>query len=221
MEIEDYGKVVYSLLILLIAGWGRTSGRRRSNSQENIVEISWRIFGEHSYQGKGLLQRLASADRGILGWNDLMLFRLQCSADRQGQLYNLQSALIVHQDGSAATSGLVSNLALMGMRRLSQEVFALFKRTYIDPQRNFLSEVNDAPVEVFLGEALSQFSEQASEDVLSEQEAAPLAQSVSSARSAVKSFVMYQLSNTLPPNGLGVGCGHYDECGTGDGGGIS
>jgi KAP family P-loop domain. len=213
---------IYSLLILLDqAGWGRTSGRRRSNSQENIVEISWRIFGEHSYQGKGLLQRLASADRGILGWNDLMLFRLQCSADRQGQLYNLQSALIVHQDESAATSGLVSNLALMGMRRLSQEVFALFKRTYIDPQRNFLSEVNDAPVEVFLGEALSQFSEQASEDVLSEQEAAPLAQSVSSARSAVKSFVMYQLSNTLPPNGLGVGCGHYDECGTGDGGGIS
>lgn len=213
---------VYSLLILLDrAGWGRTSGRRRPNSPENIVEIAWRIFGEHSYKGKGLLQCLASADRGILGWNDLMLFRLQCSADRQGQLYNLHSALIVHQDKSAATNGLVSSLALMGMRRLSQEVFALFKRTYIDPRRNFLSEVSEAPVEMFLGEVFSQVGEQTSKDGQSEQGVAPLVERISSTRSAVKSFVMYQLSNRLPPNGSGVGCGHYDECGNGDGGGIS
>jgi hypothetical protein len=213
---------IYSLLRLLDrAGWGRTSGRRLTNSPENVVEIAWRIFGEHSYQGKGLLERLASSERGVLGWNDLMLFRLQCSADRQGQLYNLHSALIVHQDGSAATTGLVSSLALMGMRRLSQEVFALFKRTYIDPRRNFLSEVSDASVEVFLGEASSQLGHQASRDDQSEQGTAPLAQRVSSARSAVKSFVIYQLSNPLPPNGSGVGCGHYDERGAGDGGGIA
>ncbi|QWT47051.1 KAP family NTPase [Azospira inquinata] len=213
---------IYSLLRLLDrAGWGRTSGRRLSNTAENVIEIAWRIFGERSYEGKGLLQRLVSSDRGVLAWNDLMLFRLQCSADRQGQLYNLHSALIVHQDRSAVTSGLVSNLALMGMRRLSQTVFALFKQTYIDPQRNFLSEVSDAPVEAFLGEALSQLGQQASRDDQFKQGSAFLAQHVSSARSSVKSFVIYQLSNPLPPNGSGVGCGHYDECGTDDGGGIA
>lgn len=209
---------IYSLLRLLDqAGWGRTSGRRLPNTADNIMEIAWRIFGERSYEGQGLLQRLAGSDRGVLGWNDLMLFRLQCSADRLGQLYNLHSALIVHQDRSAATTGLVSDLALMGMRRLSQEVFALFKRTYIDPRRNFFSEVSDAPVETFLGEAL----QQASRDDQSEEGAASLAQRVSSARSIVKSFVIYQLSNPLPPNGSGVGCGRYDECGAGDGGGIA
>lgn len=213
---------IYSLILLLDrAGWGRTSGRRLPNTGENVIEIAWRIFGERSYEGKGLLQRLVGSDRGVLGWSDLMLFRLQCSADRQGQLYNLYSALIVHQDGSAATNGLVSNLALMGMRRLSQEVFALFKRTYIDPRRNFLSEVSDAPVEAFLGEASSQLGQQASRDDQSEQGASSLAQRVSSARSVVKSFVLYQLSNPLPPNGSGVGCGYYDECGAGDGGGIA
>jgi hypothetical protein len=213
---------IYSLLILLDrAGWGRTSGRRLPNTAENIIEIAWRIFGERSYEGKGLLQRLASSDRGVLGWNDLMLFRLQCSADRQGQLYNLHSSLIVHQDGNAATTGLVSNRALMGMRRLSQEVFALFKRTYIDPRRNFLAEVSDATVEAFLGEASSQLGQQASRVDQSEQGVASLAQRVSSARSAVKSFVIYQLSNPLPPNGSGVGCGLYDECGAGDGGSIA
>lgn len=222
---EDRGlrtRSIYSLLRLLDrAGWGRTSGRRLPNTAENVIEIAWRIFGERSYEGKGLLQRLVGSDRGVLGWNDLMLFRLQCSADRQGQLYNLHSALIVHQNGSAATTGLVSKLALVGMRRLSQEVFALFKRTYIDPRRNFLSEVSDAPTESFLGEASSPLGLQASRDDQSEQGAASLAQRVSSTRSLVKSFVIYQLSNPLPPNGAGVGCGHYDECGAGDGGGIA
>lgn len=213
---------IYSLLRLLDrAGWGRTPGRRLSNTPENVIEIAWRIFGERPYEGKGLLQRLAGSDRGVLGWKDLMLFRLQCSADRQGQLHNLHSALIVHQDGSAATTGRVSNLALMGMRRLSQETFALFKRTYIDPRRNFISEVSDSPVEAFLGEASSQLGQQASRDDQYEQGAPSLSQRVSSARTAVKSFVTYQLSNPLPPNGSGVGCGHYDECGAGDCGGIA
>jgi len=213
---------IYSLLRLLDrAGWGRTSGRRLPNTEENIIEIAWRIFGEGSYEGVGLIQRLASRDRGVLGWYDLMLFRLQCSADRQGQLYNLHSALIVHQDRSAATVGLVSNLALMGMRKLSQEIFVLFKRNYINPRRNFFSEVNDALDDVFLGEASSQLNQQTSLDNQSDPCAALLAKQISAARSAVKSFVAYQLSNPLPPNGSGVGCGYYDEYGAGDGGGIA
>jgi KaiC/GvpD/RAD55 family RecA-like ATPase len=213
---------IYSLLRLLDeAGWGRTLSRRLPNTVENVIEIAWRIFGKHSFEGKGLLQRLAANDRGVLGWHDLMLFRLQCSADRQGQLYNLHSALIVDQDGSAATTGLVNSLALMGMRKLSQEVFALFKRTYIEPRRNFFSEVDGASVESFFGSASTQFGPQATRDAQSEQDVASLALRVSAARSVLKSFVIYQLSNPLPPNGAGVGCGHYDEYGIGDGGGIA
>lgn len=225
IEDGDWGlrrRSIYSLLQLLDrAGWGRTSGRRLSNSPENILEIAWRIFGERSYEGNGLLKRLAGGDRGVLGWNDLMLFRLNCSQDRQGQLNNLYSALIVDQDGSAATTGLVSKLALAEMRKLSQEVFALFKRTYIDPQRNFFSEVSDTPVEAFLGEASSQLGQPASMDDQSEPGVPPLPQLISAARSVVKSFVIYQLSNSLPPNGSGVGCGHYDESGAADGRGIA
>lgn len=225
IAIDDRGlrhRSIYSLLLLLDrAGWGRTLSRHLPNTAENVLEIAWRIFGEHSHKGKGLLQRLAGSDRGVLGWNDLMLFRLQCSADRLGQLHNLHSALIVHQDRSAPTSGLVSNLTLIGMRMLSQGVFALFKRTYIDPRRNFYTEVNDMQVDAFLGEVSSQFGQQTSIIEPSQQGSDALSQRVSSARSAVKSFVIYQLSNALPPNGSGVGCGYYDERGTVDGGGIA
>lgn len=213
---------IYSLLRLLDrAGWGRTAGRRRTNSPENVIEIAWRIFGEQAFVGKGLLERLASADRGVLGWNDLMLFRLQCSADRGGQLYNLHTALIVHQDMSAPTSGLVSQLALMEMRKLSQQVFAHFKRAYIDAGRNFIAEAYDVPVDAFLGQAFAHLHEQASLDPGSEHGDTTIARRVAVARSFAASFVIYQLSNVLPPNGSGVGCGHYDESGAEDGGGIS
>jgi hypothetical protein len=224
-ESEDRGlrqRSIYSLLRLLdSAGWGRTGGRRRQNSPENVVEIAWQIFGENAYTNKGLIERLAGPSRGVLGWNDLMLFRLQCSADRQGQLFNLHTALIFNQDEKAERSGLVSNLALLGMRKLSQKVFALFKRTYIDTQRNFLAEVNLVPAEDFLGVSFAKFIEEASLDPHSASDARLISHRIASARSVIKSFVIYQLSNSLPPNGLGVGCGYYDEERSEDGGGIA
>jgi len=224
-ENDDRGlrqRSIYSLVRLLErAGWGRTSGRRLPNSAENVVEIAWRIFGERAYRGKSLLQQLANHDRGVLGWNDLMLFRLQCSADRGGQLHNVHTALIVHQDSKAATSGLVSALALMGMRKLSQEVFSLFKQTYIGPRRNFFAEVDAEPVEAFLGIAFEGLSAEASRDPQSEHDDNAIARRIASARSVVKLFVIYQLSNLRPPNGSGVGCGHYDEEGAEDGAGIA
>tara|TARA_R110002124_G_C8958248_1_gene513834 strand:- start:566 stop:3490 length:2925 start_codon:yes stop_codon:yes gene_type:complete len=212
---------IYSLLRLLNeAGWGRTSGRHLSNSPENVMEIAWRIFGERSYVGNGLLQRLVAEDRGVLGWNDLMLFRLHCSADRQGQLYNLHSALIVHQDQDAKSSGRVNDLALMGMRMLSQKVFSMFKKTYINTRRNFFAEVDDTSAEIFVGTPSLQCGEEASDDQ-SETIDAPFEQHISHARYLVKVFVIYQLCNSLPPNGSGVGCGYYDESGDGDAGGIA
>ena len=213
---------VYSLLRLLDrAGWGRTAGRRRTNSPENVIEIAWRIFGEQAFVGKGLLERLASPDRGVLGWNDLMLFRLQCSADRGGQLYNLHTALIVDQDMKAPTSGLVTQLALLEMRKLSQRVFALFKLAYIDAGRNFIAEAYEVPVDSLLGQAFVHLHEQASLDLESEHVDTTIARRIAAARYLVASFVIYQLSNPLAPNGSGVGCGYYDEVGTEDLGGIS
>ena len=212
---------IFNLVRLLDrAGWGRTSGQRLNNTDENVLEIAQRIFGEHEYQGKGLLSQL-TLDRGPLGWYDLLVFRLTCSADRRGQQYNLHRALILHQDRSAITSGDVSKLALFGMRRISQSVFALFKSTYIEPKRNFMAEVEAVPVLDFLGTAFAKDADQAILPESSNQPTSPTAQRVAASRTTVKSFVIYQLSNTLPANGSGVGCGYYDEDGNGDAGGIS
>lgn len=213
---------IYSLLRLLDrAGWGRTTGQRLNNTPENIVEIAWRIFGEDAYQGKGLLYSLAAKDRGVLGWNDLMLFRLQCCQDRQGQQHNLYSALIFDQDRNAERSGLVNGLTLFAMRKISQRIFALFKEMYIDPKLNFYSEVDSTVVKDFFGDASDQFEKSDAGNSESEGGATSVAHLVSSMRTVVKSFVIYQLSNRLPPTGSGVGCGLYDENGNSDAGGIA
>ena len=214
----------FSLVRLLDRyGWGGTTGQRRMNSPENVVQIAWRIFGEETFVGKGLLERLANPDRGALGWYDLMLFRLLCSADRGGQLYNLYSALIADQDMKASASHIENNRekTLLGMRKLSQRVFASFKHAYIDAERNFIAEACDVPVEAFLGDAFLHLHQEASRDPGSELGDTTLARRVAATRIAVASFVVFQLSKAVEPNGTGVGCGYYDEFGANDGSGIS
>ncbi|WP_339526117.1 KAP family NTPase [Pseudomonas sp. EA_35y_Pfl2_R111] len=208
---------IFTLLwILNHAGWGATPAQRRSNTAENIREIAWRIFGEHQYADRGLIYRLAHPDRGILGWNDLMIFRLQSCMDRQGQLFNLNSALILDQDANASTTGAVFGLTTLSMRRMSQEIFALFKRTYIDTARNFHSEIDNVPESDFLGRAPLQTQSQKEEGIIPEQDPELISQFVAAERSGIKSFITYQLTNALPPTGSGIGCGFYDETGDGE-----
>lgn len=211
---------IYSLLLLLDkAVWRRISATngRFAKSTDDIITIAKRIFGEPPYEEKGLLNLLADEARGVLGWKDLMMFRLQCSEDRLGPLHNLHSALRTHQDRNAATFGNVNHLAIMGMRKLSQEIFALFKRTYIDLKRNFFTDVDNTANDAFFSNALPQHDLHASNLDQPQDDTYSVPHRIDAARSAVKSFVIYQLANQLPPNGAGVGCGYYDETGTVDG----
>jgi len=223
VERNDRGlrqRSIYSLLRLLDrAGWGRTDGKRQPNSPDNVVEVARRIFGEREHQGRSLIARLASGERGVLGWNDLALFRLQCSADRQGQLHNVESALIFHSDPKAERSGLLTDLARKGMRQISQQVFEHFRRVYIEPKRNFLAEVNGTSAYEFLGQAGGPPPE--NDESESVEHALPQDDQLEAARSSVKMFVIYQLCNSRPATGSGVGCGFYDEVGAGDNAGIA
>lgn len=205
----------YNLIRLLDrAGWGRTSGKQRqNNTSENVIEIAHRIYGEEKHTGRGLIDRLAEEVRGVLGLYDLMLFRLQCSADRLGQIYNLHTALIVHEDMNAPTSGPVNALAIAGMRTLSQRVFALFKSRYIDTRRNLFDDIDAISDVEFLGAA----SNNTSMDGLDVR----LRDLIEGARSLTKTFIVYQLANRQAGKGSGVGCGYYDPAGTADKGEIA
>lgn len=211
-------RFIYSLIRLLDKGeFGGVSGGGHSlpNRRGNVVEVAHRIFGEDAYVGRGIISMLVSEERGVLGWKDLMTFRLACSADRQGQWHNVYSALILHQDKTARTDGAVSALAVNGMRQLSQEVFALFRERYIEPKCNFLTEIDKTSDDNFLGEAASYFRQQ--KETSEATERFSLDDKLASARSKVKVFILYQLCNSKKSSGTGL----YDEYGQSDSGGIA
>jgi hypothetical protein len=205
---------IYNLVRLLDrAGWGRTDKKRLPNSPENIIEIAYRIYGEDKHTGQSLIDQLSRLDRGVLGLENLMLFRLQCSADRQGQIYNLHNSLIIHDDIEARTTGLVSGLAITGMRTISQRVFSIFKSRYIDVKQNLFDDIDGISNSKILG------TTEVEGEIDRENEIGQ--DSFEATRSMIKSFIVYQLINRQAGSGSGVGCGYYDLEGTADNGQIA
>lgn len=200
---------IYSLLRLLDRSFSGTRiGQGKSGNDQDFVEIRNRIFGEGDFANQGIIECLCRKERGVLGWVDVMIFRLQCSADRQGQLYQLHGALIRGADSNAPLDGPArQGGTVAGMRRLSQRIFLEFKKSYIEAGNNFFTKVCNTRHEDYLGSSLR--TEPSTEE------------RISRAKSFVKSFVIYQLANNKGPEGAGVGCGFYDEQGSDDNHGIA
>lgn len=203
--------LVYILLKLLDrAAWSSEAGGR-NNTTENISEIAEWIFGEGRHAHHGILSTLSAANRAPLGLYDLLLFRLYCSADRGGSLFNLQQSISLHGNPNAPTSGLTTEIAKEGMREISQAVFQVFHNQYITQNINIFEAINKLGLEDFAGECTRFIRNQIDEGKVSQEEIDSL---IESYKSRVKSFVIYQLGNKLISSG--VGCGYYDESGSED-----
>lgn len=211
-------KSIYSLIRLVNQSYKASNTKRsQTHINESPIQIAYRILGEGPYKNNGLLCKIADPTRGIIGWNDIMLFRLQCSPDRRGQVDNIHAALSLHEKKNTPKSE-QSEPARGEMRALSQSVFSIFQKTFIKQKRNFLRELDETPSHMLLG-GLAQ--EKAMLDKLTPEEAKTLETQQHATRSMMKTFITYQLTNTEPPTGSGIGCGVYDERGNNDSGGIS
>lgn len=217
LEIENVGvglrkNADYFLIRLLNdAGWSDESGEHSGNTEENIKEIAEWIFGEGRNAGSGVLEKLSTPARGVLGLYDLMAFRLYCSADRGGDIFNLSRALSKHADPSAPTEGNTSVIAKEEMREISQKVFDIFKTQYIDANRNIFTEISNLRLEDFAGQYKDYFEAQVQAGKLSQDE---LDKQVAILKSNITSFTIYQLGNSMINSG--VGCGYYDPKGKED-----
>lgn len=210
-------KLIYSLLKLLDeAAWGSSQAGRRNNNDENISEIADWVFGERCHAGAGVVSTLAKPERGPLGLFDLMIFRLYCSADRGGSLFNLQRALSLHGDPAAPTSGLTTLIAKEEMREISQEVFLIFKSQYITPKKNIFEAIDNLSQDDFAGKCSAFVRVQIESGEVSQDQ---IDQLIAIEKSKVKIFIVYQLGNSMIDSG--VGCGFYDETGKNDQKGIA
>ncbi len=203
--------VVSLLFILDRAGFGDLPGNGRTRDEADLPELAIRLLGGGpSASSPSLIQQLVAPDRGALGWGDLMLLRLFCSADRQAGVRRIYTALARLEDPDDKAIGDVEHIATRSMRRLSQLVFAEFRQNYIDARVNFFLDADRITEAQILGEGGHAILEDVKD----------LEADLKSSISGLKSFVMYQLINYRGGNGEGIGCGRYDEEGMLDGGGI-
>lgn len=193
------------------AGWTDGSGKHSSNTEENIKEIAEWIFGEGRHIGNGILTKLSHADRGVLGLYDLMLFRLFCSADRGGDIFDLSRALSKHGDENAPTEGNTGIIAQEEMREISQKVFKIFKTQYIDINKNIFDEIEATNLAQFAGKYGDYLENKIQAGVVQK---ADIDKQVAELKTRMVSFITYQLGNDLISSG--VGCGFYDPEGKED-----
>ena len=193
------------------AGWTDESGKHSGNTEENIEEIAEWVFGEGRHAKNGILAKLSHADRGVLGLHDLMLFRLFCSSDRGGDIFDLSRALSKHGDEKAPTQGDTRVIAQEEMREISQKVFGIFKTQYIDPNKNIFDEIETLQLAQFAGKYGDYLESKIKAGVV---QRADIDKQVAELKTRVVSFIIYQLGNDLISSG--VGCGFYDPEGKED-----
>ena len=210
-------RLIYSLLKLLDASaWGSGLSGRRNNTEENISEIAEWAFGEGSHANTGVINTLAQPEHGSLRFFDLLLFRLYCSADRGGSLFNLQRAIALHGNPAAPTSGITTEIAKEGMREISQVIFRIFKSQYIEPGINIFEAIENLSPDDFAGASAGYIREQIRVQKVTQEQIDVL---TATEKSHAKAFIIYQLGNSMISSG--VGCGYYDETGNQDKHGIA
>jgi len=193
------------------SGWADKAGKHSNNTTENIEEIARWIFGEGEHAGNGVLEKLSHPDRGVLGLNDLMTFRLFCSADRGGDIFDLTRSLSKHGDEKAPTEGNTGIIAREEMREISQRVFNIFKSQYIDTNENIFDEVEDLTLEQLAGSYKDYVEDQIKKGIVQKGD---VDKEIASLKTRIVSFIIYQLGNDFISSG--VGCGFYDPDGKKD-----
>ncbi len=222
LEFPDFGiglrhiTMPYTLLKLLdTGGWRDTRGRHRDNSDGNVMEIADWIFGTGEHEGEGILTALTNPSRGVLGWHDIMTFRLNCCVDRNSTFFSLQRALTRDSEPEAPVTGVTTSIVVAEMRKLSQAIFQIFKWQFIIPKRNILRDISALSLDDLTGDFIRH--------VRNELEAGhgdiqKLELAADCCRTVIAAFIIYQLSNRRISSG--IGCGFYDEVGNADRAGI-
>jgi len=193
------------------AGWIDPKGKHSENTPKHIREIADWIFGEGKHKDEGVIHKLSLPERGILGIHDLLLFRLSCSADRGGDIFDLSRALAQHAKEDAPTEGSTNVIAKEEMREISQKIFKIFEARYITENKNIFEEISALSVSDVLGQSEEYLKKQISEGRLSQED---FEGHMAELKTRVGAFVLYQLGNDRIEHG--VGCGYYDPEGFAD-----
>lgn len=203
-------KSIFSIVKILDSSI-RTSEEKRENNitPQNISAIAKWIFEGNENHDSGIIDTLTTHEKGVLGFYDLMMFRLNCKADRNPKLIALWQSISYHNNENPPLSSNVYDTAIVQMREMTQRTFKIFKSHFIDSGKNVFSEINNTPNGAFVGSY---------ENIVipEKPENGNLHQKILIEKSSIKSFLTYQLFSKVVGD-----CGMYDETGENDKQGIS
>ncbi len=184
-------------LTRIINDYGGRRFDRDSSAEDRYGEIRDIVYGN-----EGVLDKLY-AGAEVLSFNDMLMFKLYCSANRGGELHNLTAALARKPNGEYMRQGVVKEIAILGLRELAQTIYEKFVTCFIQPKRSIVKEIFALNVSQLAGQY------EASKADSSHFE---------SRKNHLVSFMLYQLASESTE--LGVACGYYDPRGSEDGRGI-
>lgn len=193
------------------AGWIDPAGKHSNSLQPHIAEIAEWVFGDGRHSGNGVLTRLSEENRGVLGIHDLMLFRLSCSADRGGDIFNLSRAIAEHANPSAPSAGSTRDITQEEMREISQRVFEIFNTRYILPKKNIFAEIDALNVSDLVGKYGDFVNQKISDGTFKVED---IDKKTVELKTRIGAFIIYQLANAEINHG--ASCGFYDPSGTDD-----
>jgi hypothetical protein len=207
----------FSILKMLdVGGWHDRDGRHRDNVDDNVKEIAEWIYGLGTHSGEGITDALVSPSRGIIGWHDVLIFRLYSCIDRNSSLFNLHRALTHFADPNAPLEGVpLSHIVITEMRMMSQRIFQHFKAQYIETGRNIFADIRQLDLDQLAGKFRLHVHAKINAGHVSD---ASVQSAVAACKTAMKAFIVYQLTNKLVSGG--IGCGYYDGTGNADQGDI-
>ncbi|RJO61966.1 P-loop ATPase [candidate division WS5 bacterium] len=193
------------------AGWTDPAGKHSNNVEPHIAEIAEWIFGDGRHASNGVLSKLSEENRGVLGIHDLMLFRLSCSADRGGDIFDLSRAIAQHANKDAPTQGSTRDIAREEMREISQKVFEIFNARYILPKKNIFEEIDALQTSDLVGKYGDFLNQKIADGIF---QATDITKKTIELKTRVGAFILYQMANSEINHG--AGCGFYDPTGTED-----
>lgn len=208
-------KIPYILIEFLNAfGWRNINENNdwEFKDVEGQIIIDF-IFDKDIMNNKGILNFLGNKNRGILGLYDLLLFYSGCYKGVEKR--NLMTALYNNADFKFDNNILLSqrDRDIHAIRKLSQNVFLIFKRNYINSKVNIFSEIENLSINDILGKYYNKNS--VDKDNLSIK--------LSTLKNKLKELIISELTDKNIDNNFmsDSWCGFYDEIGKEDQNGIN
>lgn len=171
------------------------------------------IFGSDQTDEIGILTTMSNKDKGVLGLQDLLRFRFSCYRGYRGNRISVLTAL--YNDTSISDSKAAPRkLDIASMRKLSQEVYSIFKYQYIDKKINIFEMVEELSVEDMIGEY---------HNIQTEVNKIKKTINSSEIKNKIIKFIIEELIDKNLEYGMeyNLRCGYYDEKGNEDKQGIN